>query len=117
MPVTHRFPSSFETLVLQNQRKQQNKSLYNDVRIVERPIPALKPGELLVKINAAGFNHRELWIQRGLYPGIVPGSTLGSDGAGIAVAAHNENNEILNKRVFLVPTRGWEKDPLAPEAP
>src|SRR6266852_1120325 len=36
---------------------------------------------------------------------------------GIVVAAHDENDEILNKRVFLVPTRGWEKDPLAPEAP
>jgi hypothetical protein len=60
MPVTHLFPSSFEALVLQNQREQQNKSLYHDVRIVERPIPALKPGEILVKINAAGFNHREV---------------------------------------------------------
>jgi hypothetical protein len=71
----------------------------------------------------------------------VPGSTLGSDGAGecslcahaatrrtlpntristlpgFVIAAHDESDEILNKRVFLVPTRGWEKDPLAPEAP
>jgi hypothetical protein len=36
---------------------------------------------------------------------------------GIVIAAHDESDEILNKRVFLVPTRGWEKDPLAPEAP
>ena len=36
---------------------------------------------------------------------------------GIVVAAHDKNDGILNKRVFLVPTRGWEKDPLAPEAP
>ena len=62
MPVTPRFPSSFKALVLQNQREQQKKSLYNDVRIVERPIPALKPGEILVKINAAGFNHREVCL-------------------------------------------------------
>jgi D-arabinose 1-dehydrogenase-like Zn-dependent alcohol dehydrogenase len=60
MPLTHRFPSTFKALVLQNQREQQNEFLYNDVRIVERPIPALKPGEILVKINAAGFNHREV---------------------------------------------------------
>ena len=60
MLVTQQFPTSFEALVLQDQPKQQNKSLYNDVRIVERPIPALKPGEILVKINAAGFNHREV---------------------------------------------------------
>src|SRR6267154_2048519 len=62
MPVTHRFPSSFEALVLQNQSEQQNKSLYRDVRIVKKPIPALKPGEILVKINAAGFNHREVCL-------------------------------------------------------
>ena len=37
--------------------------------------------------------------------------------SGIVVASHNDDDEILNKRVFLVPTRGWEKDPLAPEAP
>jgi hypothetical protein len=60
MPVTHRFPSSFEALVLQSQREKHNKSLCHDVHIVERPIPALKPGEILVKINAAGFNHREV---------------------------------------------------------
>ena len=42
MPVTHRFPSSFKAFVLQNQREQHNESLHNHVRIVERPIPALK---------------------------------------------------------------------------
>jgi len=60
MAITHRFPSSFKALVLQNKREQQNKSLYYDVRIVEGSILALKPGEILVKINAAGFNHREV---------------------------------------------------------
>ena len=35
---------------------------------------------------------------------------------GTVVAAHDEKDEILNKSVFLVRTRGWEKDTLAPEA-
>jgi hypothetical protein len=56
--VLHQFPSSFKALVLQNQRGQQNNSPYNNVRIVERPIPALKPGEILVKIDADGLNQR-----------------------------------------------------------
>jgi NADPH:quinone reductase-like Zn-dependent oxidoreductase len=34
------------------------------VCIVERPIPALKPGEVLVKINAAGFNHKDVRCPR-----------------------------------------------------
>ena len=63
MAITHRFPSSFKALVLQNKRDQQNKSLYHDVRIVEGSIPALKPGEILVKIHAAGFNYREVCSQ------------------------------------------------------
>jgi hypothetical protein len=37
--------------------------------------------------------------------------------SGIVVAAHDDEDELLNKRVFLVPTRGWESDPLAPEGP
>ncbi|KAH9958339.1 NAD-P-binding protein [Russula dissimulans] len=92
-------------------------SLRYDVRIVQQPMPALEHGQVLVKINAAGFNHRELWIRKGQYPGIVPGRTLGGDGAGIVVAAHDDKDELLNKHVFLVPTRGWESHPLAPEAP
>ena len=36
---------------------------------------------------------------------------------GNVVTAHDENDEILNKRIFLVSKRGWEKDPLAPRAP
>jgi len=65
----------------------------------------------------------------------VIGSTLGADGAGeyfsdgahdpvsntqllgIVVAAYDDGDELLSKRVFLVPTRGWESDPLAPEGP
>ena len=36
---------------------------------------------------------------------------------GTVVAAHDEDDEILNKPIFLVRTRGWEKGPLTPEAP
>ena len=46
-----------KSLVLQNHLR---KTAHYDVRLVERPIPALRRGEVLVKINAAGFNHREV---------------------------------------------------------
>ena len=58
-------PSSFKGFVFTNQRGKQNKFLYNDVRIVGRPIPALKPGEILVN-----FNHR----------GVCSGITLKMEG-------------------------------------
>ena len=36
---------------------------------------------------------------------------------GTVVAAFERDDPLLNKRVFLVPMRGWEKDPYAPESP
>lgn len=49
-----------KALVLQNQSRPLRKPAHYDVRVVERPVPALRRGEVLVKINAAGFNHREV---------------------------------------------------------
>lgn len=49
---------------------------------VEKPLPT-EGGEILVKIKAAALNHRDVWIQKGQYAGIVYPIILGSDGAGI----------------------------------
>ncbi|EKM55116.1 uncharacterized protein PHACADRAFT_195141 [Phanerochaete carnosa HHB-10118-sp] len=92
------------------------KPLYHDAVLEDQPNPQLNPGELLVKVSAAAFNHRDLWIRKGQYPVIAFGSTFGADGAGTVIAAANKNDPLLHKRVFLVPMRGWEKDPDAPES-
>jgi len=55
-----------QALVLQNQSEPLRKPAHYDVRLVERPVPALRPGEVLVKINAAGFNHREVRLGHSL---------------------------------------------------
>lgn len=52
----------------------------------------------------------------GQYPGIAMGSVLGGDGAGVVIASGNTGDPLLNKRVFLTPSRGWEKAPHAPES-
>jgi D-arabinose 1-dehydrogenase-like Zn-dependent alcohol dehydrogenase len=62
-------PSSLKALILQGQPEAPGKPTYYDLRVVERPVPALKHGEVLVKINAAGFNHREVC------PGIPMGTS------------------------------------------
>ena len=49
-----------KALILQNQSRTLRKPAHYDVRVMERPVPALRRGEVLVKINAAGFNHREV---------------------------------------------------------
>ncbi|RDB23123.1 putative zinc-type alcohol dehydrogenase-like protein YogA [Hypsizygus marmoreus] len=93
----------------------ERKPLYHDAVVEERSIPSLKPGEILVRIGAAAFNHRDVWIRKGLYPRIAFGSVFGSDGAGTVVASTTSNDSLLNKRVFLTPSRGWEQHPEAPE--
>ncbi|KXN92663.1 hypothetical protein AN958_11764 [Leucoagaricus sp. SymC.cos] len=108
-------PKTTKALILQRS-KGQKKPFHDDVALVEKPIQLLKEGEVLVETAAAAFNHREVWIRKRLYPGIVVGSTLGADGAGVVVASGTKNDPLVNKRVFLVPFRGWEKDPVGPES-
>jgi zinc-binding alcohol dehydrogenase/oxidoreductase len=38
--------------------------------------------EVLVEIKASALNHRDVWITKGMYPGIVTPIILGSDGVG-----------------------------------
>ncbi len=74
-----------------------------------------------------------MWIRKRLYPGVVDGSVLGADGAGAShpiirsiyltdyrvgtvIASEKQDDPLIKKRVFLTPSRGWEKDPLAPES-
>ncbi|CUA69959.1 hypothetical protein RSOLAG22IIIB_08802 [Rhizoctonia solani] len=73
---------------------------------------ALPKADVIVKISCAGFNHRELWIRKGLYPGIKEGSTMGADGCGIVVSGPEH---LLHKRVLVVPMVGWERNPRGPD--
>ncbi|KAI0689421.1 NAD(P)-binding protein [Cytidiella melzeri] len=98
----------FTKALVVKQATGDKKPLLHDAVIEERVIPELKPGQVLVRISAAAFNHRELWIRKGLYPGIGFGSTLGADGAGVVVAAADNKDPLLHKRVFLVPLYGWK---------
>ncbi|HKQ96315.1 MAG TPA: zinc-binding dehydrogenase [Candidatus Polarisedimenticolia bacterium] len=57
------------------------------LEIVERPIPRPGPGEVLVRVHAAGINHLDTFVRRGM-PGIklpLP-MTPGSDAAGVIAA-------------------------------
>ena len=54
----------------------------------------------ILSINASALNHRDLWITKGKYPGIIPGIIMGSDACGIF-----ENNEYL-----INPGLDWGND-------
>ncbi|MDB5240149.1 MAG: alcohol dehydrogenase [Spirosoma sp.] len=55
------------------------------VQLIDAPAPTAGPGEVLINIRAAALNHRDVFIQQGMYPGIKLPVILGSDGVGIVV--------------------------------
>ncbi|ESK90854.1 zinc-containing alcohol dehydrogenase superfamily protein [Moniliophthora roreri MCA 2997] len=90
---------------------------YHGAVLESRPLSKLKEGEIMVKMGAVAFNHRDVWIRKGLYPNIGFGSVFGADGAGIVIASSDPSDTLLQKRVFLSPQQGWISDPDAPESP
>lgn len=61
------------------------------LRVVERPVPTLKPGEVLIRIAAAGVNRPDVLQRKGGYapPPGAP-SIPGLEVAGIVVAQHED---------------------------
>jgi NADPH:quinone reductase-like Zn-dependent oxidoreductase len=56
---------------------------HQPVQLIDIPTPTVQPGEVLINLRAAALNHRDVFIQKGLYPGIKLPVVLGSDGAGV----------------------------------
>lgn len=86
----------------------------NDLSInlveTENPIPA--DNEVRVKLHAAAINKRDYWISIGKYPSIKPGTTLGSDGAGIIdKVGTGVSKTWLNKAVIINPNICWGDNP------
>lgn len=74
--------------------------------------PALKPGEVLVKIKAAALNRRDYWITIGKYAGIKYPSILGSDGAGVvAEAGSDAEKKWIGREVIINPSHDWGDHP------
>lgn len=71
------------------------------VEEIERPAPT--GDDVLVRVRAAAFNRRDVFITQGLYPNIQLPRTLGSDGAGVIEATGDE--------VVIDPMIGWGDDP------
>jgi zinc-binding alcohol dehydrogenase/oxidoreductase len=71
-------------------------------KLVVEDVPAPQPqeGETLVRVRAAALNHRDVFITRGLYPGITLPVILGADAAG----------EVDGKPVLIDPMIDWGED-------
>jgi NADPH:quinone reductase-like Zn-dependent oxidoreductase len=55
------------------------------LRYEELPDPEPGAGEVLVQLRAAGLNHLDIWVRRGL-PSVPKPRILGADGAGVVAA-------------------------------
>lgn len=82
---------------------------------VETPTPA--KGEVRVALKSASLNHRELWISRGLYPGMKTPAIMGADGAGVVDAVgEGVDATMVGKEVVLYPCSHWGDNPDYPSA-
>lgn len=73
---------------------------------------ALAANQVRIQIKAAAMNHRDVYISKGLYPGIKTPITLGSDGAGIvSELGENVDPSWLNQEVILNPSIDWGDNP------
>lgn len=76
--------------------------------------PAAAPGQAVVRLHAASLNHRDLWIQVGLYANIKLPLIPGSDGAGtVESVGADADKSWLGREVIINPSLDWGPDPRA----
>jgi zinc-binding alcohol dehydrogenase/oxidoreductase len=75
------------------------------------PEPAAVPGRAIVRLKAAALNHRDLWIQLGLYAGIKLPVIPGSDGAGVVESVGDAADQPwIGREVIINPSLDWGHD-------
>jgi NADPH:quinone reductase-like Zn-dependent oxidoreductase len=73
--------------------------------------PVLSQGEALILVHAAALNHRDLWIQKGMYAGLKYPAILGSDGAGeVHAIVDSANESMVGKEVLIYPSLNWGEE-------
>ncbi len=70
--------------------------------------PAAGPGEVVVRVEAAALNHRDLWIQKGQYAGLKFPVILGSDGCGVVESVgEGADGSWAGRQVIINPGLDW----------
>lgn len=84
------------------------------VVLAEGPETKAAPGYAVVQLRAAALNHRDVFIQQGLYPGIKLPVTPGSDGAGVVTSVGRDADaDWIGREVIINPALDWGADPRA----
>lgn len=86
--------------------------IHRPVVLDEIPNPVVQSDEVLVKLKAAALNHRDVFVQKGLYPGTTVPVTPGSDGSGIVESVgESADPRLIGKEVIINPGLNWGADP------
>ena len=73
------------------------------LRYEDVPDPVAGPGAVLVELRAAGLNHLDVWVRKGL-PSVPKPRILGADGAGVVAALGDGVDAFaLGERVVINP--------------
>ena len=73
--------------------------------------PRAATGEVVVKLKAAALNHRDVWIQKGRYPGMKLPVVIGSDGAGVVLeVGESVDAAWLGQEVIINSGHNWGDD-------
>lgn len=81
------------------------------------PDPKARQGEVIVRVQAAALNHRDVWIQLGQYAGLKYPVIPGSDGAGVVEDVGTGPGEEAvrehwkGKEVIIDPAINWGSHP------
>ena len=80
----------------------------NTLALDDVPKPAARAGEVVVRLQAAALNHRDVWIKRGEYAGVKFPLIPGSDGAGIVSdVGAGVDPAWMEREVIINPAFDW----------
>lgn len=89
------------------------------LRVVERPKPLLREGEVLVRVEASGLNYSDVMQREGLYPGgPKPPYFPGIEAAGVveSVGTRQDEQTLLGSRVACITQGGAHAEYVIAEA-
>lgn len=74
--------------------------------------PIIAADEVLIKVQHAAMNHRDVWIQKGQYAGLKFPIICGSDACGmVEQVGANVTQDLLGVEVIINPSMNWGNNP------